>query len=162
MLVEASGKRQCGLFSWHWSASHRSITNVGVVDGVSENGKPQILPSRVSGLHYWLYAMKMSATDPPGRYQFWCHVRALSITKTFVRVSVYPCCLTDMSKEVPAFLCSVGIFPPLVVGACLSNLMQPKLFHSSAVYNTRISVGNFVNVFWFSFALDNFKDFAEF
>lgn len=138
MLVAASGMRQCGLFSQHWSTSHRSVINVGVVDGVSENGKPQILPSRVSGLHYWLYAMKMSASDPPGRYQFWCHVRALSITKTFVSVGVYPCCLTDMSKEVPALLCSVGIFQPLVVDACLSNLMQPKLFRSSAVYNTTV------------------------
>ena len=159
MLVEASGMRQCGLFGWHWSASPRSITNVGVVDGVSENGKPQIPPSRVSGLHYWLYAMKMSATDPPGRYQFWCHVRALSITKTFVLVGVYRCWLTDLSKEVPAFLCSVGIFKPIVVGACPSNLMHPKLFHSSAVYDT--SVRNFVVLFWFWFALDNFKDFAD-
>ena len=64
-----------------------------------------------------------------------------------------------MSKEVPAFLCSVGIFTPLVMGACLTNLMQPKLFHSSAVYNT--SVRNFVNLFSFSFGLDTFKDSAE-
>jgi hypothetical protein len=41
----------------------------------------------------------------------------------------------------------------------LSNVMQPKLFHSCAVYNTPIP--NFVNVFGFSYCLDKFKNFTE-
>lgn len=67
--------------------------------------------------------------------------------------------LSDMSKEIPSLFCSVGVFPQLVVGACLTNLMLPNLFHSIAEYNT--SVRNFVNLIWISFGLDNFKDSAE-